>query len=160
MTAAARTRRSYRRECLKSVLRFLTPACSVFSGVYSDQTLDFAANARAPAAEGRLGSRDEYVKTMKAVLLAIFGLRGTVNTKVGGDYVRGISGGQRKRVSIAELMTTRARIACHDNSTRVGLVESACVPAYSDGDIHTNASLPHFRAWTLRLHSNTFKRFA
>lgn len=65
-----------------------------------------------------MGSREEYAQTFKSVLLAIFGLRATVNTKVGNDYVRGISGGQRKRVSIAEAMLTRARVACHDNATR------------------------------------------
>jgi len=83
-----------------------------------DQTLEFAAASRAPAKQSRLETREEYVKTLKAVMLAIFGLRHTVDTKVGGDYVRGISGGQRKRVSIAELIMTRAKVACHDNSTR------------------------------------------
>ena len=84
-----------------------------------DQTLTFATASRAPAAQQRLGSREEYVKTLKAVQLAIFGLRHTVNTKVGNDYVRGISGGQRKRVSIAEAFVARAKVTCHDNSTRV-----------------------------------------
>lgn len=32
--------------------------------------------------------------------------------------IRGVSGGERKRVSIAELMTTGCKIGCHDNSTR------------------------------------------
>ena len=91
-----------------------------------DQTLNFATASRAPAAQGRLGSRADYIKTVKAVQLTIFGLRNTVNTKVGGDYVRGISGGQRKRVSIAELMVTRAKVACHDNSTRVRHSASVC----------------------------------
>ncbi len=49
--------------------------------------------------------------------MSLFGLRHTLNTKVGNNVVRGVSGGERKRVSIAELMTTGAKIACHDNST-------------------------------------------
>lgn len=42
----------------------------------------------------------------------------TENTLVGNEFVRGVSGGERKRVSIAEMMATRARVQCWDNSTR------------------------------------------
>lgn len=34
--------------------------------------------------------------------MAVFGLSHTINTKVGNDFIRGVSGGERKRVSIAE----------------------------------------------------------
>lgn len=39
-------------------------------------------------------------------------------TLVGDEFVRGVSGGERKRVSIAEMLCTRARVQCWDNSTR------------------------------------------
>jgi len=42
----------------------------------------------------------------------------TKHTLVGDEFVRGISGGERKRVSIAEMMATRARVQCWDNTTR------------------------------------------
>jgi ATP-binding cassette subfamily G (WHITE) protein 2 (SNQ2) len=42
----------------------------------------------------------------------------TKQTLVGNEFVRGVSGGERKRVSIAEMMATRARVQCWDNSTR------------------------------------------
>lgn len=42
----------------------------------------------------------------------------TESTLVGNEFVRGVSGGERKRVSIAEMMATRARIQSWDNSTR------------------------------------------
>ena len=42
----------------------------------------------------------------------------TTQTLVGDEFVRGVSGGERKRVSIAEMMATRARVQCWDNSTR------------------------------------------
>ena len=42
----------------------------------------------------------------------------TKQTLVGDEFVRGVSGGERKRVSIAEMMATRARVQCWDNSTR------------------------------------------
>lgn len=48
----------------------------------------------------------------------MFGLREVLQTKVGNDYVRGVSGGQRKRVSIAEALAARAAIYCWDNATR------------------------------------------
>jgi len=42
----------------------------------------------------------------------------TKHTLVGNQFVRGASGGERKRVSIAEMMATRARVQCWDNTTR------------------------------------------
>ena len=42
----------------------------------------------------------------------------TKSTLVGNEFVRGVSGGERKRVSIAEMMATRARVQSWDNSTR------------------------------------------
>lgn len=84
------------------------------------QTLSFAAETRAPQAKARLDgkSRKEYVADIRDVLATTFGLRHTYKTKVGNDYVRGVSGGERKRVSIAETLSSRAQIQCWDNSTR------------------------------------------
>lgn len=50
--------------------------------------------------------------------MAIFGLTHTYNTRVGDDFLRGVSGGERKRVSIAEAALTGAKFQCWDNSTR------------------------------------------
>jgi energy-coupling factor transporter ATP-binding protein EcfA2 len=55
---------------------------------------------------------------MTQVIMTVFGLSHTFNTKVGSDVVRGISGGERKRVSIAEMALAGAPIAAWDNSTR------------------------------------------
>ena len=41
-----------------------------------------------------------------------------MDTKVGDEVVRGVSGGEKKRVSIAEAMITKASTQCWDNSTR------------------------------------------
>jgi ABC-type multidrug transport system ATPase subunit len=46
------------------------------------------------------------------------GISHTADTKVGNEYVRGVSGGERKRVSIIETLATRGSIFCWDNSTR------------------------------------------
>lgn len=50
--------------------------------------------------------------------MAVFGLSHTVNTKVGSDFVRGVSGGERKRVSIAEMALAGSPLCCWDNATR------------------------------------------
>lgn len=55
---------------------------------------------------------------MRDVMMAIFGISHTFNTRVGDDIVRGVSGGERKRVSIAEAALTGAKFQCWDNSTR------------------------------------------
>ena len=51
-------------------------------------------------------------------LLKIFGITHTKDTLVGNEYVRGVSGGERKRVSIAETLATKSTVVCWDNSTR------------------------------------------
>jgi ATP-binding cassette, subfamily G (WHITE), member 2, SNQ2 len=48
----------------------------------------------------------------------MFNIEHTKNTVVGSPFVRGISGGERKRVSIAETMITGASVYSYDNSTR------------------------------------------
>lgn len=48
----------------------------------------------------------------------MFNIEHTVNTVVGNAHIRGISGGERKRVSIAEMMITSASVLAWDNTTR------------------------------------------
>ncbi|GAB1312526.1 ATP-binding cassette transporter snq2 [Madurella fahalii] len=58
------------------------------------------------------------VATIIDALLRMFAIKHTANTLVGNAYVRGVSGGERKRVSIAETLATKSTIVCWDNSTR------------------------------------------
>lgn len=51
-------------------------------------------------------------------LLRMFGITHTKYTPVGDEYVRGVSGGERKRVSIAETLASKSTVVCWDNSTR------------------------------------------
>jgi ATP-binding cassette, subfamily G (WHITE), member 2, SNQ2 len=51
-------------------------------------------------------------------LLKMFGITHTAGTLVGNEYVRGVSGGERKRVGIAETLATKSTVVCWDNSTR------------------------------------------
>ena len=82
------------------------------------QTLNFAAQARAPKNRIRGVTREQYARHMTDVIMAIFGLSHTYDTKVGNDFVRGVSGGERKRVSIAEAALGASPLQCWDNSTR------------------------------------------
>ncbi|KAI0375499.1 hypothetical protein BV20DRAFT_1073696 [Pilatotrama ljubarskyi] len=84
------------------------------------QTLNFALSLKTPGPKGRLPgmSREEFNETVRNMLLRMLNISHTANTYVGDEFVRGVSGGERKRVSIAEMMATRARVLCFDNSTR------------------------------------------
>ncbi|KAI0318679.1 pleiotropic drug resistance ABC transporter [Amylostereum chailletii] len=73
-----------------------------------DQTLEFATATRAPhsrASEGTLSP---------STLERVFGLLHVKDTIVGDASIRGISGGERKRVSISEALATRPLIASWD----------------------------------------------
>ena len=84
------------------------------------QTLDFALSLKTPGPNGRLPgmSRKEFDDNVRSTLLKMLNISHTANTYVGDEFVRGVSGGERKRVSIAEMMATRAHVLCFDNSTR------------------------------------------
>ncbi|KAL2863758.1 pleiotropic drug resistance family ABC transporter [Aspergillus lucknowensis] len=81
-------------------------------------TLKFAALARCPRNRLPGVSRDQYATHMRDVVMAMLGLSHTINTRVGNDFVRGVSGGERKRVSIAEATLSASPLQCWDNSTR------------------------------------------
>lgn len=81
-------------------------------------TLEFAARCRCPRNRPEGVTREQYYKHYAAVTMATFGLLHTYDTKVGDDYIRGVSGGERKRVSIAEVTLAGSKVQCWDNSTR------------------------------------------
>ncbi|GAV46590.1 hypothetical protein ZYGR_0A01820 [Zygosaccharomyces rouxii] len=82
------------------------------------QTLDFAIACKTPAIRVNNVSRSEYIRETRDLYATIFGLTHTYDTKVGNDFVRGVSGGERKRVSIAEALAARGTFYCWDNATR------------------------------------------
>ncbi|KAL3421387.1 ABC transporter CDR4-like protein 3 [Phlyctema vagabunda] len=81
-------------------------------------TLAFAAMARAPRDLPGNVDKWSYATQMRDVIMAMFGISHTINTRVGDDFIRGVSGGERKRVSIAEASLSGAPLQCWDNSTR------------------------------------------
>ncbi|KAH6708586.1 multidrug resistance protein CDR1 [Verticillium dahliae] len=82
------------------------------------ETLSFAARARSVRNVPSGLSRTQADGMIRDVIMAVFGIAHTINTRVGNDFVRGVSGGERKRVSIAEAALTGAKFQCWDNSTR------------------------------------------
>ncbi|KAH8664556.1 ABC-2 type transporter-domain-containing protein [Xylariales sp. PMI_506] len=82
------------------------------------QTLEFAAQVRTPSKRPGQATRKEVSSLAAKVVMAVCGLSHTYNTKVGNDFVRGVSGGERKRVSIAEMILAGSPLAAWDNSTR------------------------------------------
>jgi len=81
-------------------------------------TLYFAARARAPRYLPGEVNKNQYAEHLRDVIMATFGIRHTINTRVGNEYIRGVSGGERKRVTIAEACLSGAPLQAWDNSTR------------------------------------------
>lgn len=83
-------------------------------------TLYFAARCRCPPKDKLPHgvTAREYAEHLRDVIMAMFGISHTKNTRVGDDYVRGVSGGERKRVTIAEAALGYSPLQCWDNSTR------------------------------------------
>ena len=83
------------------------------------QTMEFATKLKVPLhLPDGFQSVHEYTADTKQFLLESMGISHTSDTKVGNEFVRGVSGGERKRVSIIECLATRASVYCWDNSTR------------------------------------------
>ncbi|OBT88242.1 hypothetical protein VE02_02778 [Pseudogymnoascus sp. 03VT05] len=82
------------------------------------ETLTFASRARAPRSLPQNVSHAMFSDHLRDVVMALFGISHTRNTRVGNEYVRGVSGGERKRVTISEAALSGAPFQCWDNSTR------------------------------------------
>ncbi|KAJ9095227.1 hypothetical protein QFC20_006704 [Naganishia adeliensis] len=83
------------------------------------QTVEFATSLKTPAyAVSDAEKRKQHREQMISFLLRSMSIEHTKSTPVGNEYVRGVSGGERKRLSIIETLATRATVICWDNSTR------------------------------------------
>lgn len=76
------------------------------------QTLIFALTTKT-----KKKARDD-IPVIADALMKMFGIPHTKHTLVGDAYTRGVSGGERKRVSIAETLASKSTVVCWDNSTR------------------------------------------
>jgi ABC-type multidrug transport system ATPase subunit len=92
------------------------------------------------------------------VLTKMYGLTKQVDTIVGNAFIRGISGGERKRLSIAEQMATRSSVNMWDGSTR-GLDASSALDYAKSLRVQTvSGTIPCSRAHILQsdIHTNSY----
>ena len=82
------------------------------------QTLQFTLRTKTPGKRLDGQSKKDFVCEILYLLGNMLGLTKQMDTMVGNAFVRGLSGGERKRLSIAEQMCTRSTINCWDCSTR------------------------------------------
>lgn len=101
------------------------------------QTLGFALDTKTPGMRPGGLSKKEFKEKVINLLLKMFNIEHTMNTIVGNQFVRGVSGGERKRVSIAEMMVTSATVCAWDNTTR-GLDASTALDYAKSLRIMTN----------------------
>ena len=90
------------------------------------QTIDFALKAKTPRKRIPGTSPKEFVQQMLDLFSTMLGMKEVLNTNVGNAFIRGVSGGERKRVSIMEALSSRSTINAWDNTTR-GLDSSTAV---------------------------------
>lgn len=84
------------------------------------QTLAFALDTRVKNSTARKHNErpSKYRKAFLQDIAKLFWIEGALDTKLGNNLIRGVSGGEKRRASIAEAMIAGASIQCWDNSTR------------------------------------------
>ncbi|KAI0074337.1 hypothetical protein K474DRAFT_1648129 [Panus rudis PR-1116 ss-1] len=83
-----------------------------------EETLRFAAKTRTPHVRIGGETREEHIDRMVDLVTTVFGLKHVRKSVVGDAAIRGVSGGEKKRVSISESLATVSKLNCWDNSTR------------------------------------------
>ncbi|KAL4939152.1 hypothetical protein BDV06DRAFT_225287 [Aspergillus oleicola] len=101
------------------------------------QTLGFVLDTKTPGKRPLGVSKEEFKDKVIRMLLKMFNIEHTANTVVGNQFIRGVSGGEKRRVSIAEMMITSATVLAWDNSTR-GLDASTALDFAKSLRIMTN----------------------
>ncbi|KAK5575307.1 hypothetical protein RB653_010565 [Dictyostelium firmibasis] len=82
------------------------------------ETLDFTLKLKTPGSRLPEESKRNFRTKIYELLVSMFGLVNQGDTMVGNEYVRGLSGGERKRMTITEAMVSGSSITCWDCSTR------------------------------------------
>ncbi|MCO5553552.1 hypothetical protein L7F22_007075 [Adiantum nelumboides] len=82
------------------------------------RTIDFALRLKQSAQRLPEHSKKSLRKEVRDVFLKMFDIEHTKHTLVGSATVRGVSGGERKRVSIIETLAANPTVVSWDNSSR------------------------------------------
>ncbi|KAJ5949763.1 hypothetical protein N7454_001347 [Penicillium verhagenii] len=92
-----------------------------------NRTMKFALRNKIPNERpDELRDRKDFVLEKRDQILDSLGIGHTKKTLVGNEFIRGVSGGERKRVSLAELLAGQSPVQMWDNPTR-GLDSKAAV---------------------------------
>jgi len=85
-----------------------------FPSLTVDETLQFAAKMRVPKNRPQGVTRTDLEKSTVDMLETMFGLRHVKDTFVGDSAIRGVSGGEKKRVTISEALALRMLVGAWD----------------------------------------------
>ncbi|KAJ9214471.1 hypothetical protein DTO166G4_3875 [Paecilomyces variotii] len=84
-----------------------------------NRTMKFALGNKVPRERpSHLQKRSDFIQESRNEILESLRIDHTKKTMVGNEYVRGVSGGERKRVSLAEFMAGQSPIQFWDQPTR------------------------------------------
>jgi ATP-binding cassette subfamily G (WHITE) protein 2 (PDR) len=82
------------------------------------ETIKFAVSSRLPQTVSKDITRREHIEHITRAVLRLFNLTSAKDTKVGNELIRGVSGGERRRVTIAESFVSFSPVQFWDNNTR------------------------------------------
>eukprot|EP01117_Protostelium_nocturnum_P003933 TRINITY_DN151_c0_g1_i2.p1 TRINITY_DN151_c0_g1~~TRINITY_DN151_c0_g1_i2.p1 ORF type:complete len:1405 (-),score=390.15 TRINITY_DN151_c0_g1_i2:123-4337(-) len=97
---------------------YLPEEDSHFPQLSVKQTLSFALKNKTPGNRLKEDTKKSFRTKTADLLLTMFGMKKQAETMVGNEFIRGLSGGERKRMSIMEAMTVSPAITCWDSATR------------------------------------------
>ncbi|KAI1406119.1 ABC-2 type transporter-domain-containing protein [Hypoxylon fuscum] len=123
-----------------------------------EQTLGFALDTKVSKKLPAGTTKSKFKEEVISMLLKMFNIEHTRKTVVGDALVRGVSGGERKRVSIAEMMITNACVLSWDNSTR-GLDASTALDFIKSLRIQTNLYKTSTFVSLYQASENIYKQF-
>lgn len=84
-----------------------------------NRTMKFALRNKVPNERpDHLRNRKDFVQNHRDEILDSLGIGHTKKNLVGNEYIRGVSGGERKRVSLAEVLAGQSPVQMWDNPTR------------------------------------------
>lgn len=107
---------------------FFLAHCAILTSILDDihfptltvnRTMKFALGNKVPRERpSHLQKRSDFIQESRNEILESLRIDHTKKTMVGNEYVRGVSGGERKRVSLAEFMAGQSPIQFWDQPTR------------------------------------------
>ncbi|KAJ5589564.1 hypothetical protein N7537_012242 [Penicillium hordei] len=95
-----------------------------FANLSVKDTMDFAMRVRKPSENPEPVT--QFSERMSDSILASLGLSHTKDTIVGDAFIRGVSGGEKRRISLAEVLAVNPALASWDNPIR-GLDSSSAL---------------------------------